>query len=212
MSALKTRLRKVDLRTMTRRRKILVTAMLVGVVGAAAGSASYSAFTSTTANTGNVFSSGSVNLTDNDGGSTSLLSLSNALPGASDTGCIRVFYDGTLPARVRLYGTVSGGLAQYLTLTITRGTDSSPSFDSCANFTADGTNYIGQGNGVIYSGGLDAFPATWAAGLIDPTSGSPESWTNPETHSYRFTVTLQNVEAAQGLNGSAGFTWEARNQ
>lgn len=186
--------------------------MLVGVVGAAAGSASYSAFTSTTANTGNVFSSGSVNLTDNDGGSTSLLSLSNAVPGASDTGCIRVFYDGSLPARVRLYGTVSGGLAQYLTLTVTRGTDSSPSFDSCASFTADGTNYIGQGNGVVYSGALNAFPADWAGGVVDPTSGSPESWMNPEAHAYRFTVTLQNVAAAQGLNGSASFTWEARNQ
>ncbi len=95
---------------------------------------------------------------------------------------------------------------------MTRGTDSNPSFDSCTNFTADGTNYIGQGNGVIYSGALSAFPANWASGVVDPTPGSPESWTNPETHSYRFAVTLQDVEAAQGLNGTASFTWEARNQ
>ena len=45
---------------------------------------------------------------------------------------------------------------------MTRGTDSSPSFASCANFTADSTNYIGSGAGVIYSGNLSAF---W----IDPS-------------------------------------------
>jgi predicted ribosomally synthesized peptide with SipW-like signal peptide len=197
---------------MTRRRKVLVTILLFGIVGAVAGSATYSAFTSTTTNTGNVFSAGTVSLTDNDGGSSSLLALTNAKPGDADTGCIRVAYDGTLPATVRLYASVSGSLADYLTVTVTRGTDSSPSFDSCANFTADGTNYIGQGNGVIYSGTLSAFPATYAAGLVDPTSGSPESWTNPESHSYRFQISLNDTNAAQDLNGSATFTWEARNQ
>ena len=75
---------------MTRRRKLLVTMLLVGIVGAGAGSATYSAFTSTTGNGGNVFSAGTVNLTDNDGGSTSLLALSNAKPGDADTGCIAV--------------------------------------------------------------------------------------------------------------------------
>lgn len=197
---------------MTRRRKLLVTMLLVGIVGAGAGSATYSAFTSTTGNGGNVFSAGTVNLTDNDGGSTSLLALSNAKPGDADTGCIAVSYDGTLPATVRLYASVSGALPQYLNVIVTRGTDSSPSFDSCSNFTTDSTDYIGAGNGVIYSGTLAAFPGTYAAGLVDPTGGSPETWSNPESHSYRFTITLQNDDAAQGLNGSATFTWEARNQ
>lgn len=197
---------------MTRRRKVLVTILLVGIVGTVAGSATYSAFTSTTTNTGNVFSAGTVSLTDNDGGSTGLLALSNAKPGDADAGCIDVSYDGTLPATVRLYASVSGALPQYLNLTVTRGTDSSPSFDSCANFTADSTDYIGAGNGVVYSGTLAAFPGTYAAGVVDPTAGSPETWSNPESHSYRFTITLQNDDAAQGLNGSATFTWEARSQ
>jgi hypothetical protein len=196
----------------SRHRKLVYTLLLVALVGSVAGPVSYSAFTSTTASDSNVFSAGSVSISDNDGGSTSLLGLSNARPGDSDTGCIRVSYVGTLPAQVKLYGTIAGGLAQYLTLTVTRGTDSSPSFDSCANFTPDGMNYIGQGNGVVYSGALADFPATWAGGLVDPLAGSPESWTNPEAHSYRFVVTLQDVEAAQGLNATASFTWEARNQ
>jgi hypothetical protein len=197
---------------MNPRRKILVSLLLVMAIGGVAGPATFSAFSSTTASTGNLFTAGTVNLTDNDGGSTSLLSLANAKPGDSDTGCIRVAYDGTLPATVRLYANVSGSLTQYLSLTVTRGTDSSPSFDSCAGFLADSMDYIGAGNGVVYSGTLAAFPATYAAGLVDPTAGSPETWSNPEAYSYRFSITLQNDDAAQGLNGSASFTWEARNQ
>jgi hypothetical protein len=181
-------------------------------VGGVAGPATYSAFSSTTTNSANLFTAGTVNLADNDGGSTALLGLSNAKPGDSDTGCINVSYDGTLDSTVRLYANVTGALPQYLTLTVTRGTDPSPSFDSCAGFTPDGTNYIGAGNGVVYSGTLAAFPASYASGLVDPIPASPETWSNPESHSYRFTITLQNDDAAQGLNGSADFTWEARNQ
>jgi hypothetical protein len=44
---------------------------------------------------------------------------------------------------MRLYGTVTGSLGPYLTLTVTRGADSGPSFPSCASFSADATNYIG---------------------------------------------------------------------
>jgi hypothetical protein len=177
---------------MTRRRKILATLLLAASVGGVAGPATYSAFSSTTTNSANLFS--------------------NAKPGDSDTGCINVSYDGTLDSTVRLYANVTGALPQYLTLTVTRGTDPSPSFDSCAGFTPDGTNYIGAGNGVVYSGTLAAFPASYASGLVDPIPASPETWSNPESHSYRFTITLQNDDAAQGLNGSADFTWEARNQ
>jgi hypothetical protein len=140
-----------------------------------------------------------------------MLALANAKPTDADTSCINVTYTGSLASSVRLYSTQTGTLGGYLTLTITRGTDSSPSFDSCTNFTADATNYIGQGAGVIYSGNLSGFPTTYAGGLVDPLAGSPESWTTNEAHSYKFTVTLQDVNAAQGLSGTAGFTWEARN-
>jgi predicted ribosomally synthesized peptide with SipW-like signal peptide len=196
---------------MTRRRKILVTLLVVMAVGTIAGPATYSAFSSTTTSSGNLFTAGTVNITDNDG-STALLSLSNARPNDSDTGCINITYTGTLDSTVRLHANVSGPLAQYLSLTVTRGIDSTPSFDNCGGFAADATDYIGAGNGVIYSGSLSAFPSSYAAGLVDPVAGSPETWSNPESHSYRFTITLQDVEAAQGLSGSASFTWEARNQ
>lgn len=194
---------------MPRSRKLLLTGLLVGLVAAVVGTA-FSAFSSTTDNSGNSFAAGTVLVSDNDSG-TAMLSLSGAKPGDSDTSCIKLTYTGTLDSTVRLYASVSGALAPYLTLTVTRGTEAAPSFDSCASFTPDATSYIGSGAGVIYSGLLSAFPATYAAGLVDPLAASPETWSTSESHSYRFVVSLNNDEAAQALSGSASFTWEARN-
>lgn len=194
----------------SRSRRTVLTLLVIGVAGLLAGAGSYAVFTATTGNTGNSFASGTVAIQDNDS-NTAMLALANAKPGDADTSCIRIEYTGSLDSTVRLYGSVSGSLASYLTLTVTRGTDSSPSFDSCANFTPDATNYIGAGNGVVYSGPLSSFPASYAAGIVDPTSGSPETWSQSEAHSYRFVVTLQDDNAAQGLTGNASFTWEARN-
>jgi hypothetical protein len=186
-------------------RKVLLTCVVVGIAGAIAGIGAYSAFTGTTSNTGNSFASGTVTLADNDGG-TALLSLANAKPADAATGCIKVTYTGSLAAGVRMYGTVTGSLAQYLTLTVTRGTNTS-AFSSCAAFVADATDYIGSGAGVVYSGNLSAFPASWAAGYVDPTA----AWAQNDAHSYKFVVTVQDNNAAQGLTSTASFTWEARN-
>jgi hypothetical protein len=193
-----------------RARKLLATLFVLGLVGSATGIGSYSAFTSTTSNAGNSFAAGTVAIEDNDSG-TAMLSLANSKPGDSDTSCIKIKYTGSLDANVRIYGSVTGSMSSYMTLTVTRGTQASPSFDSCSGFTADGTNYIGQGNGVIYNGNLSSFPSSYAAGIVDPYSGSPELWTTNEEHIYRFVVTLQDNNAAQGLTGGASFTWEARN-
>lgn len=194
-----------------RARKLLLSAAIVGAVASAAGVGTYSAFTATTANSGNTFAAGSVSIADDDSG-TAMLSLANAKPGDSDTSCIRVRYTGSLASTVRMYASVSGTLPQYLTLTVTRGTDPTPSFDDCADFAADATDYVGAGAGVVYSGSLSAFPTSYATGLVDPVTGSSESWTANEEHVYRFTVTLQDVDAAKSQTGSASFTWEARNE
>ncbi len=179
-----------------------------------AGGVTFAAYTATTANNGNRIEAGSVALSDNGDGS-SLMSLSNAVPGNTTSACIRVRFDGSLASTVRLHGTTTGsGLDQYLDLTVTRGTytPSTPAFKSCTNFQADATNYIGAGNGVIYNGTLQGFPDDYASGLVDPLSGSPETWTTAEVHVYRFDVTLQNNFAAQTLDAAQTFRWEARNQ
>jgi hypothetical protein len=188
-------------------------AALIAALVPAAGGATYAAFRATTTNDSRV-EAGSVKLSDNGDGS-SLMSMSGAVQGDTTSACIKVTYDGSLPATVRLHGTTTGsGLDQYLDLKVTRGTfsPSTPAFKSCTNFQPDPTNYLGAGNGVIYNGTLQGFPDDYASGLVDPTSGSPETWTNGEVHVYRFDVTLQSNFAAQGKDAAQTFRWEARNQ
>jgi hypothetical protein len=198
---------------MSGRAKLLAIA-LVTAIAAGAGSYTFAAFVATTGNTGNSISSGTVSVSDNDS-DTALLALTTALPGATDTGCIKVTYNGSLGSAIRLHGTTGGsGLDQYLDLRITRGTYTlpEPGYDSCTNFQPDSTDYIGAGAGVIYNGTLQGFPDSYAAGLTDPTAGTPETWTNGEAHVYRMQVTLQNSQGAEGLTATQTFTWEARNQ
>jgi predicted ribosomally synthesized peptide with SipW-like signal peptide len=191
--------------------KVGLSMLILALLGVIVGVGTWSAFSATTQNSGNNFATGTVVLTDDDANG-AMLTLAGAKPGDSDTSCIIVTYTGTLPSNVRLYGTTAGtGLDQYLDLVVTRGTKAAGSFDSCVGFSADATNYIGAGAGVIYSGTLQGWADNYAAGLVDPTSGSPEVWTNPESHTYRFVITVQDNNAAQGLTATQTFTWEARN-
>jgi predicted ribosomally synthesized peptide with SipW-like signal peptide len=194
-----------------RLQKLGLSMLVVGLLGVVAGLGTWSAFSDTTANSGNTFASGTVDLNDDDSGS-AMLSLNNAAPGASDTACINVTYNGSLPASVRMYGTTAGtGLDQYLDLVVTRGTIAAPAFDSCAGFAPDVANYGFGPGGIVYSGTLQGYADNYGAGQVDPQSGSPESWTNGESHAYRFVVTVQDNNGAQGKNASQTFTWEARN-
>lgn len=190
--------------------KLALTMLILALLGVVVGVGTWSAFSDTTENPGNDFATGTVVITDDDGGS-AMLVLADAEPGDSDTSCIMVTYTGTLPATVRLYGTTTGtGLDQYLDLTVTRGTKAS-AFDSCADFVADSTDYNGDGPGVIFDGTLQGYPDSYAAGIVDPTSGSPETWTTSEMHAYRFVITVQDDNDAQGLSANQTFTWEAQN-
>jgi hypothetical protein len=177
-----------------------------------ASATTWSNLNATATNPANSFLAGTVKIASNSG-SSAVLSLTNAKPGAVSTGCIQVTYTGTLPANVKLYGTGAGsGLNQYLTLVVTRGTFSgTPAAGSCTGFTADTTNYISQGAGVMYSGTLASWPATATTAQVDPTSANPESWTANETHGYQLQVTLGTNTAAQGLTGTETFTFEADN-
>ena len=197
-----------------RRSRKLAALLVLGAVAAAGGSGTFAAFTATTTTAGQRIEAGSLQLTDNDGGS-AVLALAAAQPGAVDEGCIKVSFNGSLPSTVRLYGTTGGsGLDSYLELKVTRGSysPSEPAPGSCTNFQPDATNYVGQGAGVVYNGTLQGYPDTYAAAVVDPPSGGAESWTNGESHVYKLEVTLRHNVAAQGLNASQQFTWEARSQ
>lgn len=193
------------------RTKILLTVLSVGALGAVATMGIYGAFSSTASNGGSQFSSGSVTLADNDSGS-ALYSVSEAKPGDSVTKCIKVTYTGSLDADVRLYTTSTiGSLGPYIELTVTPGTQSSPSFPSCTGFTADSS-------GAIYSGTLASFGTgknSYTNGVSDYPGTSATKWQNGDSVVYRFVATLQSSapDSAQGLTtGSHTFSWESRNQ
>lgn len=193
-------------------RRILATLAVLGALCAVGGAGTFSAFSSTTANPGNTFAAGTVAIGDNDAG-VAMYALSNAKPNDSATSCIQVTYTGSLDSDVRLYtASTIGSLGPYVNLTITAGTQTTPSFPSCTGFTP-------RAGGTIYSGTLAAFAAAhsgWANGLADyPASAT--KWTTNDHVVYRFTVTLADDNNANGgaspiTTGSHAFTWEARNQ
>ena len=170
-----------------------------------AGSSTYAALSGSTANSGNTFSAGTVTMTDNDS-TAALFAFTNQKPGVTEDGCIKVNYTGSVGASVKMFATVTGTMAPYLNLTVTRGTDSSPAFDACTNFTPDATNYSGLGAGVLFSGNLSTFPTTYGTAISDPTA----TWTNVTSASYKFTVQVVDDNSVQGLTSGATFTWEAR--
>jgi hypothetical protein len=174
-----------------------------------AGTATWSNLNATAANPANSISTGTIQLSS--GSFTApVVSLTAAKPGAVSTGCIQITNSGTLSAQMRLYGTGSGtGLNEYLKLVITRGSFSAtPPAGSCAGFTADATNYIAQGAGVIYSGTLASLPSSASSALLDPTASSPATWSPQSTHGYQLQVTLLANASAQGLTGKETFTFE----
>jgi predicted ribosomally synthesized peptide with SipW-like signal peptide len=187
-----------------RGRKLLLTLLVVGVVGSLAGIGTFSAFSSTTSNDGNTFAAGTVYIHDNDLGA-AMYNVSNAKPFDTTTACITVTYDGTLPAVVKLYGSaIADPLAQYVDLTVEEGSGSA-GFNNCAGFTASGT---------VYSGTLDGMPNDFASGLA--TNGGA-NWTTGTSVDYRFTLTLQDDNNANGgasgplSVGAHSFYWEAQN-
>ncbi|MFZ1997228.1 MAG: TasA family protein [Solirubrobacteraceae bacterium] len=192
--------------------KVAATIAVLAICAALAGAATWSNLNATATNPSNSFTAGTVDVSSNSG-SSAVLSLTNAKPGAVSTGCIKVTYTGTLPASVKLYGTGGGtGLNPYLNMVVTRGTFSgAPAAGSCTGFTADTTNYIAAGAGVIYSGTLAGWPASAATALADPTAASPATWSQNSTRGYQFQVTLQGNSAGQGLTGTETLTFEADN-
>lgn len=199
------------MRRRLRKRSLLLPLAVLALAALVSETATYAMFNGKTANNSSTVASGTVVLSDNDAGG-AVISLAGAMPGNSNTGCIAVTSTGSLASTVRLYATVTGTLAPYLTLTVTRGTIASPTFPSCTGFSADATNYLGSGAGVIYTGTLSAYPTTYASGIVDPKAATPETWTTNEVHVYQFAITLANNGAAQGLSSTATFRFEAQNQ
>lgn len=116
------------------------TPVAVVAAGALVWQASYAAFTGQTRNSGNEWSTGSVALTDDDKGA-SRFQVENMLPGDTDTRCITITANASVPGTVKGYAVnpsfTSNVLADHILVSIREGQGGS--FDSCAGFTAHST-------------------------------------------------------------------------
>jgi camelysin-like metallo-endopeptidase len=193
---------------MRKSQKLLLSTVVVGVLGSVVALGVFGLFSATTQNSGNEISSGTVVLGDNDAGS-SLFNITGAKPGDNWTRCIKVTYNGSLPAQVHLYlQNTTGPLANYLNLTMTQGSQASPTFPNCNGFTPDAT-------GVIFSGPIYS-PASgnWEMGLPVTPAGSA-AWKTGDSLAFKFSITLDPATPDTLQNASLGtstIVWEARNE
>jgi len=189
-----------------RLRSLLTGILVFGTALTIGAGLAFPALSSSTSNAADVFSAGTVSVSDNDSGAATM-TLTNARPDATTSGCIAVTYNGTLGATVRIYATITGTLGPYVQLKVDRGTLSG-SFPSCTGFVLDGVDYKGLGAGVLYNGLLSAFPTTSGAAVTDPAA----TWSSSDSHGYRLTATLQNNDLAQGLSANVTFIWQGANK
>lgn len=157
---------------------------------------STAAFTGQTGNDANAWTAGQVILSDDDSGAL-FNALTGLVPGSTETDCIAVTYSGDVASTVRLHAAVTGTLGPYLTLDIDRGT--AATFGDCATFVKVTD---------VYDGKLSALGTDWASGHAGATTWAPDS---SDTVAYRFSFSLDDDNAAQGLTAGATFTWEAQN-
>lgn len=198
---------------MQKSRKVLAalaTPVAVVAAGAMVYQASYAAFTGTTSNTGNEWSTGSVNLTDDDSGS-AMFQVQNLLPGQSQSKCIRVTANASVPSTVKGYTVTpvksAKGLEQHIDISIESGDGGS--FANCTGFTPDGVTSI-----------PDTPMSLLMAGATD-WSNAMGAWavagTGPESKTYRISykfdtagLTQGEIDALQGSRVGVGIQWEMR--
>ena len=192
---------------MNRRHRLLASVLVVGVLGTVAAGGVFGLFSATTSNSGNEISTGVVALSDNDSGS-SMFNIANAKPGDSWTRCIKITYNGSIPADVHMYNlNGTSPLGAYLRVTLTQGAQDSPVFPDCTGFVADAT-------GQLYSGPmLTGSTPSFATGLPVVPAGQT-AWEPGSSLVFRFVVTLDPAtpDSSQGATtGSMTTVWEARN-
>jgi hypothetical protein len=197
-------------RTWSPVRTAVSAALAVGFLISAAviWQSSRAAFFGTTWNGGNQWSAGTVSLTDNDSNG-ALFNASGLKPTDTGSACIKVTYGGSLDANVKLYvkaGDLTGtGLGPYVNLKIEEGDGNVPFGNACTNFTNASTLYDGTIAAAVTGFTVAHTDFGSGVGSFAPTGGSSA------TKAYRFTWTLQDDNAAQGLNCTVKFTWEAQN-
>jgi hypothetical protein len=190
---------------MRTRTKIISSALVVGVLGGLVALGISGAFSATTQNAGNEIRTGTVTLADNDAGQ-AMFNVDGAAPGDSYTRCIKVTYNGSLPAEVRTYlNSTPGALTPYLNLDLWSGSQSAGTFPGCDTFVEGEEVYSGPISSAIFG--------DWDSGLVVNPIGETE-WSQGDVVAFRVTLSLSssmpdNVQNA--TTGPATVIWEARN-
>lgn len=170
-------------------RRVVVVAVLAALVTANLAIARLSAAAFAPAGGPNVWSQGELAVGE-EPVAAGLFDVEAMLPGQPELRCIMLRYDGSRPrADVRFSAAaLRGPLASHLDVLIETGA-------TCADFAPAS---------VVYDGTLAGLPRTYrdAAATWTATPGERRAW--------RFRVTLHDDPAAQGLEASARFVWEAR--
>lgn len=201
------------MRKPTRRTQKIMAAATTPVAVIAAGAlvyqASYAAFTGQTRNSGNEWSTGSVNLTDDDNGQ-ARFQVSNMLPGQTQTKCITVTANASVPSTVKGFAinpvTSVQGLENRIMVTIDSG-DGGSFTDDCAGFTPVGPAHVTN------------IPLTQVAQANTFASGFG-GWTVPagvSSKTYRMMwkfdttgMTQSQIDQLQGAKTGIDMQWEMR--
>ena len=191
---------------MSTRKKLLVTLGVMALMGLGV-FGTFAAFTATTTNSGNEIDSGSVKIDDDSGATTELYDVTNQKPGDSTSACLRIKYNGSLNAAVKLYMSagVTNGTMYNLQVERGSGLTTVDNTRSCAGFSSSST---------VYNGNLGSFATTYAGGYDGKAGGA--AWAQNDAVDYRFTITQNddataNAHTAVTSSGPHSFTWEARN-
>lgn len=184
---------------------VIATPVAVLAASALIWQSSYAAFSGTTRNSGNNWSTGSVALTDDDAGS-ARFQAAGMVPGDTDTKCITVTANATVPGVVKGY-TVNpvvspSGLQDHILISMKYGAGGG--FGSCAGFVE---------GGVI-------FPATSLTSLsaYNSYANGPGSWivaAGTQSRTYQITwkfdttgMTQTQLDNLQGSQTGIDLQWE----
>jgi predicted ribosomally synthesized peptide with SipW-like signal peptide len=188
-----------------KKRKLLLTLVIVGVLGSLAAFGTYSAFTATTTNSGNSFAAGTVAIQDDSGLATALFNVTNQAPGQTTQKCIRIKYTGTLASTVHMYiPSTSNGTSFQIGVERGSGLSNLGTRGDCTGFTASSTGFA--------TADLSTFGANYAAGMAGKAADA--AWATNDSVDYRITLqpkddTTANAHTSAVSTGSFSVTWEA---
>ena len=165
---------------------------------------SAAAFTAPTDNPANNWATGSIALSDDDGGgaASALFNVTGMVPGQTESRCITVTYTGDVdPTAVKLYTSVTdGGLGPHLDVTVREADESGGVGSTCGTLS----NAAVIVNNQTLNALATAHPNyTNGAGVWNPTATG-------QAKTYQFSVTLgaDTPASGQGADAQATFTWE----